>query len=523
MSDVTKKLAARYKRAVSKRQPWERGYQDCYDYALPGRTSFFARSAGQDAPDIFDETAIVAVQEFASRLQAGLVPNYGRFISLQAGSEVPPDQVEEVNTALEDVTKQVQDIIDNSNFSQETNECFLDIALGTACMDVAEGDAVNPVIFSAVPLPELAIDTGPMDEIATYFRSRRLRVSMIESAYPGARLPAALKEKLQRAKPGQSEEDPEVTLVIAVYRDFAVLNEEVNKLCLFLPEYTDEAPLLEREARGVGSGRFIGFRWSKATGEVWGRGPLFNALPAVRTVNLVMQMILENAEMAIAGVYTAEDDGVLSVDNVRLLPGTILPVAPGSMGLRPVQAAGSFDVSQLILSDMRQNIKRALYNEMLGSTDTTPMSATEVAQRMADLSRQIGAAFGRLQVEFVNRVVQRVVWILRKQGRIDIPTVNGREIKIVSTSPLSQAQAVEDINAVNNYLGMINQHFGPQLAQLMINQEETANYLRDRFGVPAKLNRDKAEREQVAAQIAQMQQGGMDMGAMGGGQATPAG
>lgn len=65
---------------------------------------------------------------------------------------------------------------------------------------------------------------------------------------------------------------------------------------------------------------------------------------------------------------------------------------------------------------------------------------------------------------------------------------------------------------------MINQHFGPQLAQLMINQEETANYLRDRFGVPARLNRDKAEREQVAAQIAQMQQGGMDMGAMSGGQ-----
>jgi hypothetical protein len=521
MSELSKKLAARYKRALTKRQPWETGYQDCYDYALPGRTSFFARSAGQDAPDIFDETAVVAVQEFASRLQAGLVPNYGRFISLQAGSEVPPEQIEEVNGALEDVTKQVQDVIDNSNFSQETNECFLDIALGTACIDVAEGDAVNPVIFSAVPLPELAIDTGPMDEIATYFRTRRLRISMIESAYPGARVPTALKEKIQRDKAGQTEEDPEVTLVIAVYRDFTARNEEVNKLCLFLPQHTDEAPLLEREARGVGSGRFIGFRWSKATGEVWGRGPLFNALPAVRTVNLVMQMILENAEMAIAGVYTAEDDGVLSIDNVRLLPGTVLPIAPGSNGLRPVQAAGSFDVSQMVLSDMRQNIKRALYNEMLGTPEKTPMSATEVAQRMADLSRQIGAAFGRLQVEFVNRVVQRVVWILRKQGRISIPAVNGREIKIVSTSPLSQAQAVEDINAVNNYLGMINQHFGPQLAQLMIDQEETANYLRDRFGVPAKLNRSKADREQVASQIAQMQQGGMDMGAMSGGQAAP--
>jgi hypothetical protein len=224
--------------------------------------------------------------------------------------------------------------------------------------------------------------------------------------------------------------------------------------------------------------------------------------------------------MAISGIYTAEDDGVLSVDNVRLMPGTILPIAPGSSGLRPVPAAGSFDVSQIVLSDMRTNIKRALFNEMLGTPDKTPMSATEVAQRMADLSRQIGAAFGRLQVEFVNRVVQRVVWILRKQNRIVLPAVNGREIKVVSTSPLSQAQAVEDINAVNNYLMMINQHFGPQLAQLMINQEETANYLRERFGVPARLNRNRAEREQIAAQIAQLQQAGMDTGAISGGQAA---
>lgn len=512
---TTKELTARYRRALKKREPWEAGYQDCYDYALPGRTSFFKRTAGRDAVEIFDETAVVAVQEFASRLQAGLVPNYGRFIKLVAGSEVPEDQREEADKALEIATAYVQETIDNSNFAQEANECFIDIALGTACMDVFEGDAVNPVIFSAVSLPELAIDTGPRDEIDTYYRTRRMRVSQIDKAYPGAKVPAELTDKLRKKEPGEGkEEDPYVNIVIAAYRDHEAVNEEVNKLCLFLPEHDDIEPLLELEAKGVGSGRFIGFRWSKAAGEAWGRGPLFNALPAVKTVNLVMQMILENAEMAIAGLYTAEDDGVVSVDNIRLLPGTVVPIAPGSSGLQQVNGAGNFDVSQLVLSDMRQNIKRSLYNEMLGSPDTTPMSATEVAQRMADLSRQIGSAFGRLQVEFVNRVVQRVVYILRKKKLLEIPTVNGREVKIVSTSPLSQAQAVEDINAVNNFMTMLNQQFGPQLAQLMIEQEAAANYLRERFGVPVDLVRGKQERAQVAQAIAQA--GAMPTGEMNG-------
>ena len=64
---------------------------------------------------------------------------------------------------------------------------------------------------------------------------------------------------------------------------------------------------------------------------------------------------------------------------------------------------------------MRNNIKRALYNDMLGDPNRTPASATEVAERMADLSRRIGSAFGRLQAELVQPVLQRVIHILRNK------------------------------------------------------------------------------------------------------------
>ena len=502
MEDVAK-LKARYARALAKRNPWEAGYQDCYDYALPGRTSFFSREPGHDAPEIFDETAVIAVQEFSSRIQAGLIPNYSDFFDFKAGSEVPEDQVDEVNLALETAAAYVRQVISNSNFAQEANECLIDIALGTACLDVFEGDAINPVIFSAVPLPELAIDTGPSDEIDTYFRSRMMNLSHIETSYPGAKIPAELKEKIGKASKDSDRDDPKVKVVLGVYRDHEKQNEEANIFCVMLPEH--DAIILKKPMVGAGSNRFIGFRWSKAAGEAWGRGPLFNTMAAVKTVNLVVQMVLENAEMAIAGIYTAEDDGVVNVDNIRLMPGTIIPVAPGSNGLRPVAGAGSFDVSQLVLSEMRGNIRKALYNETLGSPTGTPMSATEVAQRMADLSRQIGSAFGRLQIEFVNRVIARVVYILKKQNRIQLPVINGREVKIISTSPLSQAQAVEDINAVNNMLGLIGQHYGPQMVNLFTDGAEVSSYLRDKFGVPQRLVRSKADRAELAQNMATMQ------------------
>ena len=159
------------------------------------------------------------------------------------------------------------------------------------------------------------------------------------------------------------------------------------------------------------------------------------------------------------------------------MPGTVIPKAPNSAGLQPVQAAGSFDVANLILSDMRLNIKRALYNDMLGNPDRTPATATEIAERMADLSRRIGSAFGRLQAELVQPVLQRVVHILKKQNRIKVPTINGRQVKVRSVSPLSQAQANADISSVARFLELTQARFGQELTNILINSEETATYL----------------------------------------------
>jgi transcription initiation factor TFIIIB Brf1 subunit/transcription initiation factor TFIIB len=151
---------------------------------------------------------------------------------------------------------------------------------------------------------------------------------------------------------------------------------------------------------------------------------------------------------------------------------------------------------------------------MLGTpNEKTPMTATEVAERMADLSRQIGAAFGRLQAELVNPVLQRVIYILKKQGRIKIPVVNGREIKIRSSSPLAQAQQQQDVATIDRFLGMVQQRVGPQLLNVLVKQDEVAKFVAKKLGIPEELIRSSEEMQQAAQQMQQMmgqQQGGME-------------
>ncbi|QDP61840.1 MAG: putative portal protein [Prokaryotic dsDNA virus sp.] len=506
---IAQKYLEKYDRAKAHRQHFEDLFEECYEYALPQRESFYTESVGERRDDkIFDETAVVGVQEFASRLQSGLVPNFARWADFTAGSEVPKEERDGVNNDLDEVTEYVFEVIQNSNFGQEVHESFMDLAVGTGVLHVQEGDAVNPVVFSAIPLPHVVLDTGPDDKIDHVYRERKVRFEDLPILYPNG----TFTEELLRYT--ESSPDTKTKILEVIARDYSQVNEDV--FLLHVIDTTTKTCIRKDSFKGLGSNPFICFRWSKCAGEVYGRGPLINALSAIKTTNLTIELILENAQMAISGIYQMDDDGIVNPDTISLVPGTVIPKAPNSGGLQPIRAAGSFDVANLILSDMRLNIKRALYNDMLGNPDRTPATATEIAERMADLSRRIGSAFGRLQAELVQPVLQRVVYILKKQGRIELPTVNGRQVKIRSVSPLSQAQANQDISSMARFLQTVGGTFGPEMLNILINSEESAAYLAKKFGVPDNLVRDKIERDQMIQQIQQMQQMQQQMAQMQG-------
>lgn len=484
-----------FARAKERRTPREARFDQAMRYSMPGRGAFFSQgNLDKEIDDIFDETAIVAVQEFASRFQAAMTPNHSRWANLEAGADVEPDQRDAVNKALDEVTEMVFETIHGSNFGQESYEAFLDMSVSMGAMEVIEGDALNPIVHNAIPLSQLWVLNGPYDMLDKFFRLRMMTAEDLEVRYPDHRLPAdKLRDLRDLGKPAPFLE--------ATIRDWSEpATERHHKFVIWAEQQLE---VYHELYEGIGSCPIIGFRWAKAAGEDWGRGPTLNALPAIKTCNLVVQMVLENAQMSIAGIYNADDD-VVNPDTIELLPGTIIPRSPGSRGLEAVQPAGNFNVADLVLNDMRSNIKRALYNDMLGNPDKTPMSATEVAERMADLSRQIGSAFGRVWSEFCTPYLQRVVYILKKRGLIELPAVNGRTVKVVAKSPLAQAQAQIDIQNSDRLVELVNARFGPQLANVFIKGEDMSKYWAEKLQVPGALVRSKPEMEALAQQIAQL-------------------
>lgn len=501
------RMDALYERAKNLRNSWERLFDECFRYTMPNRERFMSNTRAQRNDElIFDETAVHGLQEFASRLQHGLVPNFARWGELIAGPEAPQSERADINLALDSVTEYIFEVIQGSNFSTEIHEALLDLGIGTGCLAVYPGTADKPLIFKAIPITRLFVDEGPDQRIGRIFYRRSIRLDELQYAYDGLTIPPELRQKMEDSA---KKTKGDLEIVECVMRDYSRQEEEAWEEHIYWPQ--EKKILRTRPMVGIGSCPFIPFRWSVAAHEVWGRGPVISALSAIKTTNLVIQMILENAAMSIAGVWQTDDEDVVNSDTIELVPGSIIPISTGSTGLQPLQNPGNFNVADIVLNDQRLNIRRALFNDMLGDPDKTPATATEVAERQADLARRMGSAFGRLQSELVTPVIQRVIYLLREAGRIKVPTISGTVVSVKSVSPLSQAQSNEDIAAFQRFAETLALTFGPQAALGMLKPEEVVPFLQQKFNVPERLVKtgdEMAEGAQMALMMQQQMQGG---------------
>ena len=96
--------------------------------------------------------------------------------------------------------------------------------------------------------------------------------------------------------------------------------------------------------------------------------------------------------------------------------------------------------------------------------------------------------------------------ILAKQGRITIPSIDGREVQVSPRSPLAQAQHLQDVADVTRFNEIIAGTFGPQMINVIVNQSETAKYIAEKMNLPEKLIRDESEQRRIVEQISQLQQ-----------------
>lgn len=486
-------ITARYEMAVQRRQLWSSLYRECYRYAIPSRQLFLDYAPGQEKEnDLFDSTAVNSVLEFASRLQSTICPPWRHWSILEPGPNLPEEQREStlIQEQLQDQTDILFSHLNHSNFTLKSHEAFIDLAVGTGAICCDLNDAMDGLMFDCVPVAKLAIEESPYGMIETVFEDKKMSIRSVKRLYGG---------KVELPKAWAKEKDHiEKEFVQAVIYD---AKSGVYTLVVFCV-----SPKEIMYTRTMGpSSPYIVFRWQVVPGEIFGRGPVVNALADIRTLNVVVEYMLRGAALTIAPPMTGVSDGILNPYTAVIAPDTIIPVGSNETAnpsLKPLLAQIRPDLAQFILAEMRQSVRQALLADPR-RREGPIQTATEVLVEDREFVQQIGAAFGRVQAEFIERVIARAVHLLQRIGAMARIKVDGKEVTLKHTSPLARAQDTEDLQNLGNAVTLATAAAGPEMYQLAVKTDELPGWVFKKAGIPAELVRTEEERKAKADEAMQ--------------------
>jgi len=325
MSDKNgEKLSKRFLKAKARKTNWDDTYEEAQEYTTPQRETFDTEFPGQKkdgAQKIFDPTAGNAVFNFASNLQAGMTPPMKRFVTLTPGPQLKGDT--ELKDGLKNITEVMFSALHNSNFDTQIAESYLDLAVGTGALLAFPGTAESPFRFTSVPLSQLYLEEGAHGRIDTAFRMFQMAGRVIEDQWDDAKLPKDLADMIKE-DPDKRVKLIEATVPAEITR-FDPATEKNIKVKGFkysVITHGTKDTIVEREFT---TSPWIIFRWANLPGEIYGRGPVLTALPAIKTLNEQVKILLQAASISTLGMYTAADDGIINIENIKLGGGASYP------------------------------------------------------------------------------------------------------------------------------------------------------------------------------------------------------
>lgn len=501
ISEIKERMAT----AVADRAQYDTYLDTAFRYSVPQRRIYLeAQNKMQPNPEVYDSTAVIGVQRFATKMQSMLVPSVQVWMRLKAGTnynETEGTEESELQLQYDKDTEAFFEEIKHSNFDTQVAESFQDLAISTGALIInpAPLGSRSSLHFKAVPINELYVENPSDGMIRTVFRKSNVTLAKVPELYVGAKL----SDKHQKL----------------------ILNDintkiEVTESCIYIP-LTDsyEVCIIDMESehkfisRTEKTSPWVVFRENVVSGAALGFGRVLRVLPDIKMVNKIKQLLIQSGSIAVSGTFTAHDDGVLNPYNVRLRAGGVIPVNsndPRNPSIARLDTPTRFDWGNMEIDSLQATINDVLLSNPYGTIEQTPVrSATEIAARNRELFDSVSSSFGRMQTEFIAPVISRCVDLMQKAGRLGEHIVlDGRETTYDFISPLTRLQQSADIENVLEWLSVVGS-FGEETLQLSVNMDKVPAWLGKQYSIPQELMKTPEEQQGAVEASMQMQAEGL--------------
>ena len=499
----------RYEELRDDRRNWEHHWQEIAEVILPRRTDIVGKRTPGDKRNLkaIDSTGIISNELLAAGLHGMMTNPASKWFTLRL-SNADLNAEDEVKLWLESVENIIYEELSSSesSFSSHMHELYLDLsAFGTAIMFIGESVQTQDLMFQSLPLKECYVSENADGKIDTLYRKYEQTVRQIIQKW-GKKESDVGKDVIECYNTGKMEERFEIIHAIFPRMDYDRRKRTRQNMPIASVYVLCKDEIILEES-GYEEMPVLAPRWSKASGEVYGRGPGMATLPDVKMLQQMSKTIIKAAQKVVDPPLQLEDDSVILP--VRTIPGGLNYRRAGSEPITPLSTGAQIPIGLDMMQDVRLRIREGFFLDQLQLRQGPQMTATEVLQRTEEKLRLLGPVMGRMQSELLSPLINRVFGILGRQDKLPpLPEMlEGGNYAIEFVSPLARAQRQVEANSLLRVfeIGQTVMQLQPD-AGMVFKAEDTVRWLSGLFGIPQMILETESETQQRKEAQAQMQQ-----------------
>ena len=448
--------------------------EEAYKFCCPRRYNKELKTG----KEVFDSTQIYAVQTRVAHNHDSLFPAFREWIHEEPVGKFTETEELSIKKKIREREDAAHKALEISNFHIEVEDPLTDALFSDGALLLFAGTPENPLKFQSVRWDCFFSLNDYEGMPRNNFLYRTLTARNIKFLWPKADL-SELKtdddQKELEVVDGYTFDNIEEKYTYSVF---------VEGKCIFQTEDI--------------SSPWVIFSQKRRATQKCGWGVVLDTISDVLTLNEVHKNLLKAAQINTAGVWQADDDGSINFDNIEFSPGVVIPKAPGSKGLESLLTNVDLNLSQYVMSDLKENIKKAVQGSALPDFSQGIRSASEYQLREAEMNKteipillQLAQASKTL-VKRIYDILESKAMVTSKMYCKPLTGNDGKRIATTFVSPLIEMKDKLRVNEDIRVMAQAAQVFG-QPAYDVVKRDDVIKeyYLKNGFNPKYVLDEDE--------------------------------
>lgn len=481
-------VIGKFDKLKGQRTNWDNHWDEVSHYFIPKKDGIYGkRTRGDQRHDlIYDATPIHSVELLASALHGMLTNPTSVWFGLSTG-DTKLDSNDNVRAWLEDSAKRIIQVLNNSNFQTEIHEVYIDLcSFGTSPMRIEEDDD-SVVRFHARPIYEAFIAENYKNLVDTVHYEYEMTLDQILEQFG----PEVFDDEMERDRIASNGMKRETVVHAVEPRRSANVNVNIPEKMPFASYHVLRRTKMLLKESGFKENPYAVARWSKLSGEVYGRSPAMKSLPDAKMLNKMKKATIEAAQLAVAPPLQVPDDGVLLP--IRTTPNSVNYYRAGTKDrIEALQTNNDVRLGETMMQTVREQIMKSFFIDQLQMGNLQRATTLEISQRRDESLRLLSPILGRMNHELLRPMIDRVFSVMMRKNMFDAAPaeLDGMELEVQYTSMLAKAQLSAEGDNFMRFLSAATpvMQVQPEAAD-KLDGDESIDYLSTLYGVPHRVIR----------------------------------